>query len=59
VGKSFPHPVGVFCTHLEPPRYHVSTKVLGQGKIVIDRAKGYIEAPKRLFCSARIMEGMP
>ena len=22
-GNSFPHPVGVFCTHLEPPKSHI------------------------------------
>ena len=25
-GKSFPHPVGVFCTHLEPPKSHIRKK---------------------------------
>jgi hypothetical protein len=24
VGKSFPHPVAVFCTHLEPPSCHIA-----------------------------------
>jgi hypothetical protein len=24
VGKSFPHPVGVFCDHLEPPSCHIA-----------------------------------
>ena len=23
VGELFPHPVGVFCTHLEPPKCHI------------------------------------
>ncbi len=26
VGELFPHPVGVFCTHLEPPNCHISEK---------------------------------
>ena len=27
VGKMFPHPVGVFCTHLEPPNSHIRKKI--------------------------------
>ena len=23
MGKLFPHPMGVFCTHLEPPKSHI------------------------------------
>ena len=26
VGEVFPHPVGVFCTHLEPPNCHILKK---------------------------------
>jgi hypothetical protein len=31
VGKSFPHPVGVFCTHQEPPGCRISKIILGEG----------------------------
>ena len=27
-GKSFPHPVGVFCTHLDPPKSHIRQTLL-------------------------------
>ena len=30
MGKSFPHPVGVFCTHLEPPICHLIQKIYFQ-----------------------------
>ena len=27
VGKMFPHPMGVFCTHLEPPKSHIRKNI--------------------------------
>ena len=27
VWKMFPHPVGVFCTHLEPPKSHIRKNI--------------------------------
>ena len=26
-GELFPHPVGVFCMHLEPPQFHIMQKI--------------------------------
>jgi hypothetical protein len=45
VGKSFPHPVGAFCTHLEPPSCHIAKIIFlgGWEPPFINRGWGLIQ----------------